>query len=346
MKAKEYKDFLLGSLKPWCRPAGANHVLTRCYYCKDSKTPSHGHFYILVPPDGSDLPSYFYCQKCHTTGVVTSQRLLDWGVYNSTVAIDITQHNSRVLSLPQNRKFKGNDIYRVNNTIISEDDLTKFKLGYINSRLGTTLSIQDCIDNKIVFNLNDLVKENNLSLTRDKRIVDALDSDFIGFLSYDNAFLNMRNLQIHNNLHQSINKRYVNYNVFDKFDNTHRVYIIPNVLNLADPNPIEIHMAEGPFDILSIKYNLVRSNYNKIYGAILGSGYKGFIRFIMTSLKTPNIIIHIYADKDIDRYDIVDLAEFLNAFKIPIYLHRNIYRNEKDFGVPPNRIIDSIERIK
>ena len=230
--------------------------------------------------------------------------------------------------------------------MISEDKLTQFKLDYINNRLGTVLSIPECIDNKIVFNLNDLINENKLELTRDKRIVDALDSDFVGFLSYDNAFLNMRNLQIHDNLHSSIDKRYVNYNVFNKYDNTHRVYVIPNSLNLYDPKPLEVHMAEGPFDILSIKYNLVKTSYNKIFGAILGSGYKGFIRFVLTTLKIPNIIVHIYADKDIDRFAIVDLADFLRPFGIPIYLHRNTYGNEKDFGVQSNKIIDSVERIR
>lgn len=299
-----------------------------------------------MPPDDSDLPSYFYCQKCHASGVVTAQRLLEWGIFDPAVGVDITQHNTRVLSLPQNRKFKCHDIYQISNKMISEDKLTQFKLDYINNRLGTVLSIPECIDNKIVFNLNDLINENKLELTRDKRIVDALDSDFVGFLSYDNAFLNMRNLQIHDNLHSSIDKRYVNYNVFNKYDNTHRVYVIPNSLNLYDPKPLEVHMAEGPFDILSIKYNLVKTSYNKIFGAILGSGYKGFIRFVLTTLKIPNIIVHIYADKDIDRFAIVDLADFLRPFGIPIYLHRNTYGNEKDFGVQSNKIIDSVERIR
>lgn len=335
----------MAKIKPFCRPAGANHVVCRCFYCLDSKTRTHGHFYISIPPENSNDPSLFYCQKCHASGIVTSQKLLEWGIFESSIAINLTQRNAYVLSLPENRKYKDSDIYRISNTTISQDKLSEYKLNYINGRIGTNLSMQECIDNKIVINLNDLINENHLQYTRDQRIVNSLDSDFVGFLSYDNAFLNMRNLQIHDNLHPSINKRYINYHVFNKYDNTNRVYVIPNWLNLTDPNPIELHMAEGPFDILSIKYNLVKNPYNKIFAAILGSGYKGLVRFILTQLKTPNLVIHLYADADISRDTILDLAEFIEPFRIPIYLHRNIYEGEKDYGVPMNRIIDSVDQV-
>lgn len=307
---------------------------------------AHGHFYILIPPEGSTEPSYFYCQKCHTTGIVTSQKLLEWGAYDQAIAIDLTQYNSSVLSLPENRKFRDSEIYNVSNTIASDDKLTDFKLNYINTRLGTALTKLDCSMNKIVLNLGDILKENHIQeLSRDSRIVEALDSDFVGFLSYDNAFINLRNLEIHKNLHASINKRYVNYNIFGKFDNTNRVYVLPVALNLTDPKPIELHMAEGPFDILGIKYNVVKTQYNIIYAAILGSGYKGLIRFILISLKIPNLTIHLYADADIKRGIILDLADFLAPYRIPLYLHRNLYIGEKDYGVTPDRIIDGIEKI-
>ena len=69
------------------------------------------------------------------------------------------------------------------------------------------------------------------------------------------------------------------------------------------------------------------------------------IRFILSELRIPNAIFHIYADSDIDRHVLLDLAEFVFPFKIPIYLHRNGYSGEKDFGVPANKIIDVVERI-
>ena len=344
MDGNLYKNMLLAVLKPWARPAGQHHVLTRCKYCADSKTYSHGHFYISIPEDGSDEPSKFYCQKCHIGGYVTTQKLLEWGVVNEQLYSEIGQYNRKILSLPKNKKYISPDILPISNIRVSTDELTMKKLSYINSRIGVNLSIRDCIENKIMFNLNDLISENRLSITRDQRIIDALDSYFVGFLSYDNAFINMRNLAKPGTLYQSIDKRYVNYNVNNKAD-TQRIYIIPNTLNFNDPMPMELHMAEGPFDVLSIKYNLVRNTYNKIFGGVLGSGYKGLVRFVLTTLKIPNLVIHLYADQDIDRFIIVDLAEFIRPFGIPLYLHRNAYPGEKDFGVPIDRIVDSVEKL-
>lgn len=345
MDANVYKNLLLATLKPWARPAGKNHVLTRCKYCPDSKTYSHGHFYISIPEDGSDEPSQFYCQKCHTGGYVTTQRLLEWGIVDEQLYSEIGQYNRRILSLPKNKKYVSLDILPISNSRITTDELTMKKLGYINSRIGVNLSIKDCVKNKIVFNLNDLLCENKLGITRDQRIIDSLDSYFIGFLSYDNAFINMRNLAKPGTVYHTIDKRYVNYNITNKADNTQRIYIIPNALNFNDPTPMELHMAEGPFDVLSIKYNLAKSTYNKIFGGVLGSGYKGLVRFVLTTLKIPNLIIHLYADQDIDRFVIVDLAEFIRPFRIPLYLHRNTFPGQKDFGVPINQIRDSSEKL-
>lgn len=258
---------------------------------------------------------------------------------------EIGQYNRRVLSLAKNKKYAIPDVLPISNTAVNIDELTMKKLRYINSRLGTNLSIKDCIDDKIVFNLDDLIHANSLRPTRDSRIIEALDSYFIGFLSYDNAFLNMRNLSTTDNLHHSINKRYINYNVVDKLDNTQRVYIVPTSINLSDPTPIELHMAEGPFDVLSIKHNLVGDSYNKIFGGVLGSGYKGLVRFVMTTLKIPNLSVHIYADADIDRFVITDLADFIRPYGVSLYLHRNAYPGEKDFGVPMDRIVDSVETL-
>lgn len=344
--AKEYKERLLKEIKPWCKPAGYDHVVTRCKYCSDSKSMNHGHFYISIPND--DEPSMFYCQKCHVGGIVTSSILAEWGTYDANLNVSIAQYNKRVLGLAKNKIYKDRSIYRINNTSITNDELTQYKLKYISDRLGIPFTIQDCIDNKVVLNLKDLMQQNNLTPTRDQRIVDSLDAGFIGFLSYDNAFINMRNLGIRKDLHQSIDRRYINYNIFNKFNNTMKTYILPAQLNLLDPNPIELHMAEGPFDVLSIKYNVVKSDYNKIYAGILGSGYKGVIKFAVTQFKIPNIVIHIYMDSDQHVEDIFDqeLRDFMVQYRIRFFVHRNISPGQKDHGVPADKIIDSVEEIK
>lgn len=341
----DYGEYLKSHIPNAKYASGKREINCRCMYCSDSKNQNKGHFYISIPQSDQEL-SYFDCKKCHASGLVTHTKLIEWGLYDSNIGMSLNKYNSKVLSLPNNKTIKNEYVYNVKYTHITDDKLTRFKLNYINERLGTQLTYDDCIREKIVLNIKDLLSQNNITeYTRHNSIMECLDTSFIGFLSYDNSFLNMRNLEI-NELPSSLNKRYINYNVFNKMDNTYRFYIIPNNIHLLDPTPIEVHIAEGPFDILSIYHNMYNANNNqKIYAAVGGSGYKGLIRFIINTLKIVNPIIHIYPDKDIDHYKMEDIARLLYPFHLELYIHRNLCINEKDFGVPLNRIRDSVSRL-
>lgn len=343
LDSNTYIEFLTSHIKPFAHPvAGRKEVNCRCFYCADSSNMRKGHFYISVPKE--DEPSYFYCQKCHAQGIVTNDKLIEWGIFNSEMGVEITRYNSKVLTLTKNKKFANNFVYNVRNSLITEDKLSLFKLKYINDRLGTNLTLGDCIQNKIVLNIKDLIQENRLELTRHPNIVDQLDANFLGFLSFDNAFINMRNLGIRE-VYQSIDKRYINYNVFDKYDNTLKFYVPPINIDLLDPSPVRLHLAEGPFDILSIKYNLVGPSNRDIFVSVGGSSYKGCIRHFITNMGLYNLEIHIYMDNDQSQKQIYDTSILLRYFNIPLYIHNNAYPNEKDYGVPRDRIIDNIIKI-
>lgn len=341
----EYSTFLQTHIKPWCRSASGGRVVNcRCFYCSDSKNTNHGHFYISIPQSDDEL-SLFYCQKCKVGGVVTPEKLIEWNIFDSDISSLLSDKNRKAMNNPNNLKYKSLKKYNVRYDYISTDDLTSAKLAYINSRLGTSLNYIDCINMKIILNLSDLFKANYyLNKTRSNMIIDQLDGGFIGFLSYDNAFLNMRKFTDVINYHKSIDKRYVNYNVMGKYDNTCRFYCIPNTINLM--YPIHLHVAEGPFDILSIYYNIATEYNNHIFCAVGGSGYKGLIRYFISILRTPNLIIHVYPDNDQDRSTIIDISDYLYPFGYQFYIHRNIFSGEKDFGVPKNRIQEVIERIR
>ena len=112
-----YIDFLTSHIKPFAHPvAGRKEVNCRCFYCADSSNMRKGHFYISVPKE--DEPSYFYCQKCHAQGIVTNEKLIEWGIFNSQMGVEITRYNSKVLSLTKNKKFANNFIYNIRNTFI------------------------------------------------------------------------------------------------------------------------------------------------------------------------------------------------------------------------------------
>lgn len=346
MNVEYYKNYLLSTIKPWAKVvSGGREINCRCMYCADSTNASHGHFYIKIPKDENDI-SVFNCVKCHVSGIVTPDKLIQWGMnYDNTVVQQISYTNQNYKKKNGN-KFNDAVIYNLFNPYnITVDKLTQYKMDYISKRLGIPWGLPECIENKVILNLNDLIKSNQLNITRDPRIVEALDSNFLGFISYDNAFCNMRNLEL-GEVYKTIDKRYINYNIYDQLDNTHKFYIPPVNINPNSYMPIKIHIAEGPFDILSIKYNLVRELDNNIYIGITGSGYKGILRFILTELALINIELHLYPDNDMKPNVIYDLCEFLRPFQFPIYVHHNDYPGEKDFGVPRGRIKERIERIK
>ena len=61
-------------------------------------------------------------------------------------------------------------------------------------------------------------------------------------------------------------------------------------------------------------------------------------------MRLPNLEIHMYPDND--KYGSMNrMKSIMNKIPdpcIPVYLHYNKYPDEKDFGVPSNKIYESI----
>ena len=299
-----YGEFLKSHIPTARYASGGKEILCRCFYCPDSADMSSAHFYIQIPQNKNQV-SKFYCHKCHTSGYVTHKVLIQWGIYDDSIASFLIDHNKHAMSNRKNNKLyidtvnyyynpgfgeytPGQNLY---NDFINPDDLSASKLRYINNRLGLNLSYQDIINMKLVLNLNDIIKRNNLTPTRYPPIINDLDQNFMGFISLDNSFINMRRLVREGVVYKNIDKRYVNYSLHGKSNNTERFYTIPKCIDLTQPRPIQLHIAEGPFDILSIYYNL-RNQSDDIYTSIAGSNYKGIIRYFITTMKLPYLEIH------------------------------------------------------
>lgn len=340
------KEYLLEHVPNTSLASGGRFLLTKCVFCGDGKHTTSRHMYICVENE-NEIP-WCYCHLCHGTSRITPEFLSTYfNIYNIEFLTNLAIHNKKILSNPNNRhKIKDMEIYHIKNDYITENELSKVKLKYINKRLGTNLEYKDLFDLKIVLNLYDLLDRNNITkLTRDKKVVDELDKSFLGFISTDNAFVNLRNLRRGKLSISNIDKKYINYSLFNKEDNTQRFYIIPNQIDLNNPNPIKIHIAEGAFDILSIYLNLRKEKEHNIYAAILGSGYLNIIKHFINRLKLINIEFHFYKDNDMDNFVIYSIIELLKPYCIPVYLHINMYPDEKDFGVPLERINERIERV-
>lgn len=321
--------------------SGQKEYLTRCPLCMDSKNPKSAHFYISIPQNENDIALYD-CKKCNAHGIFNQKILREFEIYDTEMISEIIKRNKKILSNPNNKINTFTGIYQLNNNYITINELSDIKLKYINHRLGLNLAYQDLLDNKIILNLYDLLASNNITtLTRAQNIADQLNESFIGFISFDNAYINMRNLRSKGQVYKSIDKRYVNYNIFNKVDNSKRYYIIPTEINTLSIDPIQIHIAEGPFDILGVFYNVMNGDkQNKIYSSIGGKSYINMIKFFLQELGLINVEFHIYIDNDIEDRDIYYMANILSGLNLDIYFHRNIYPNEKDYGVPKDRIKD------
>lgn len=336
-----YANFLLSRM-PRAKPAsGRKEIVCQCRYCDDK----HAHMYLNIP-NGSDTPLMFYCQRCNTRGFVTPEKLMEWNVYDDNIAQEIIEHNKKISKTSS--KYSNREVYILFNNYINKDKLSSKKLEYLNNRLGVNLTYDDCMNLKIVLNLHDLLNSNKhiTTLTRHESIVNELDINFLGFISLDNAFVALRRLVEEGKVYKSIDKRYVNYSIFNKFENIERFYTIPTVVNLAQPDRVKLHVAEGPMDILSIYLNL-RNREPGLYTSVSGSNYFNLIKHFMLSMKLSYIEVHIYPDNDKQGSDnnMKYISDQLSKIYIPTYIHRNVAKGEKDMGVSPDRIKEVIYQL-
>lgn len=342
-----YKDFLLKNI-PSARPAsGGKMINCRCMECADSKNIKSAHMYISIPYD-NDKPSYYYCHKCNQSGKVDHHTLIKWGLYDKDIALGLNEYLTQLRLSGKANKYFHPPVYQIRHSYVTMNAKTEEKRHYICERIGRDLSVSDLNDLKICLNLIDLLEENNVKrLSRDKRIVMELDKEFIGFISIDNAYLNMRRTCDEGIVNPAIDKRYINYKIFSKDETTERFYTIPATINLNTTERIKLNIAEGPFDILSIYLNL-RNKESGIYTAVAGNNYFNIIMHFLIKMQLPNTELHFYTDND--RFGTIDrIRKVMNIIPdktIPVYIHKNTFEGEKDFGVPISRIHESIMQLR
>lgn len=344
---KDFIDYMKKLIPNLKEVSGGSEILCRCRYCDDSKDMSKAHMYIKVPQSEDDI-SYYHCFKCNNSGVLNSRKLMEWGIYDPIIGSELdtlyqTAYNNGKL-------FAKENIIRYNFQNVCMDlKLGYEKLDYINNRLGTKLTIDDCLDSKILLNLKDGISYNKTPLTRDRYLIEQLNQNFVGFISHDNNFVNLRRLVDEGIVAKSIDLRYVNYNIHNNKGNTEKFYMLPfNGYNVNDPYIINVHIAEGPFDILSIRYNLNPFNTKDIFIAIGGSGYLSTVKHLIYEFKLARFNLHLYPDNDNIGTDenMMSIAEYLRPFvTIDVYIHRNMSPGQKDYGVRFDKIQDHILRI-
>lgn len=321
--------------------SGGKEIIKRCHFCGDSRDPTSKHLYIGLKPDGSIA---YNCFKCNTSGYVDGNFFRSLGCYDVDL-ITLCQENNRSKSsyIESTNKRK---IARSKDPILVYRDApeTQKKLEHLRKRLGYPFQFEDLARFKIILNLYDYINSNTVgTLTRNKNICDQIDQFFLGFLSTDNAYIIMRRLVPEGKLHPNIDSRYINYNIYGINDSSSRYYILPTQI---DPNrKVIINIAEGPFDILGVYLNTNSIKDNAIFAAIGGKSYMSIVKYFIINYGFMDFELHVYVDNDVDNYEMYKLADLIKPFRPIVYIHRNLFPGEKDFGVIKDRIDERIVKL-
>lgn len=342
MNKEELRQYLLNNL-PLAREAkGGEQIICKCAICNDKS----GHCYI-GPFDDSDAPVMYNCFKCDPTddrrkGIVNQEFLNRYQVW-----MPGNYSNGASSSYIKKKRIGNRQVLDIVNNIEDTNE-NRLKLQYINKRLGLQLTYSDMVRLKIFPNLQYLLNSNQISsYTRNEAIIKQLGSNFIGVLGTNNNIVSLRRL-VDTGLHESINKKYINYVITERMD-AEKFYMIPNAVDSM--KPIHIHIAEGFFDVLGIFFNVMNCNVEQnLYIAGFGKSYEEALKFLLCNFPMLYTIVHLYPDLDVNDYTVRGICNRMMPVVNEIYVHRNMYvyngKQEKDFGVPKEKIICGTLEIK
>jgi len=195
-----------------------------------------------------------------------------------------------------------------------------------------------------VINLFDFIKYNDIKTIpgMKPRYLQFLNDNYIGFLSTNNNIITMRKIT-----KAEFGGRYVKVVINPSNVNPCSFYSIPNSINLLYTDDINIHIAEGTFDIESIFYNVQNQNKsNNFYYAACGFGYMTIIEYLVYIGINTGLTIHIYSDSDkADKnyFDFLKRKPNIAAWLDHLVIHRNVFPGEgkRDYGVPASQIKES-----
>ena len=322
---------MLHQIFPEAKDVSSNReVAINCPLCaKQGDIDSGKHMYISLGLDNKP-PMYNCFRRTGHSGLLTKynlEHLSNYSQYIDTVLMEeIENHNKAYSNYGRLQSIREQKLP----LIVPDTKKYKYKLDYLSTRLGTQFNTDMCRENKIILSLYEFLYNNYIhTYTMDKRSMDKLDRDFIGFLTNTGTSIIMRNLT-------NIGSRYIKYNIIENAPISY--YILPSEINIY--KPIEVYIAEGPFDILSIFYNLNGSRQNKVYASIGSKAYLNLIKYLLVDLGLVNFRLHVYIDKNIENSILYSLKKYLYPIEIEIIIHMNMYNGEKDYGVPKHRIID------
>ena len=335
MKLEKVCDFL--KTQPRYRDSGDN-ILIQCFICGDSKNKEKaGNMSIKVNVSPGE-PLYYHCfrSECQCSGFLKTEDLQTMGCNDTEVLMELAAWNKEVNPRLEKKFYvKENHGYQFVNLAIS-DNLEK--LNYINNRLGTNLEFQDLKNFKIQLGLYEFLRINYITkLAFSQERCNLLDEYTIGFLSMYGDYLICRD----------ITKRIITGNRYTTYrirgspkEDDMKIYAIPGEIDILDPAPVDINIAEGTFSILGayLNTNIRKKQKNSIWLANCGSGYKTTLLHTSKQYGLLDINLHIWSDSEIkvEKYEklIKEAKAHMNINSATVYYNSIA----EDFGYSKNQI--------
>lgn len=312
----------------------------RCPYCGDSQRRlDHGHMGIHIDLNQDDAMVY-NCFRCGASGVLTDDVLDDLDVHLSEDDVQQFRRYAKKIAKITNRTIVKTERFRV--PICTQTRDTEIKRAYLCNRLERDFNYEDMAKAKIIPSLaqfmiaNEIVSIPNIQDWQ----LGILDKYYLGFLSSNNNQITLRNLG-------DKGPRYFKVILNPLNTDNNSFYSIPSQLDLMYLNELHVHIAEGTFDILSIKYNLNPQYEHQAFYASCGYSYMAILRNLIRHGIVTHLNVHIYADRDKSDQDHWKLLHSnpLHSFIEHAYLHRNAVPGEKDYGVPMKQIKDTARKL-
>lgn len=323
-----------------------NEIICHCHNIScDDRSSSHGHLYIKVQ-DGT--PLLYHCFKCNTSGIVNSQFIRDYLGYSPEekllVIIDSYNRNFDKRYFPKVSGLGGIRSYLNDIPIASSNDNDLSALHYISNRLGFAVTPEYVKNKRIIVSLASFLKLNGIYLARDKYNLAVAKT--VGFLSDTGAMVNLRFIEPNQKY------RYYKLNIYGNNIDTSYYIFSSNSSNTIDiGKDLHIYIGEGPFDVLGYENYLANTAdgvpENSIFCAAGGKSYTAALSYILLKynlgLNNIKLDIHYLLDREIDvnlvKYDYLS-SKISSIYNMEVCYHKNVFDNEKDFGVPINRIKD------
>ena len=325
----EMKETLL--LTPYAKVVDSEHINIRCPICGDSQKHKDGAHCGIWIKEGQ--PLIYHCWICEDSGIVDTNFMNLLDIDNNELMNQVNLYNKASMKRKDNsfKIYKEDRIY--NFPQISDTENHRAKLGYMIDRLGVPFTYETIEALRIVFSLEDYLTLNKVRWNpKYKKSMYYLNRDYIGFVSTTKDLVNLRCIQADPKI------RYIKYPLYENQVGSEQMYVIPTMADMFNPE-IDLHLAEGPFDILGVLFHVRKANIrNQIYAAIGGSGYQKAIRYFLRKGFLTNMNLWIYSDSDKSIHFYDRLIKRYRSWLKSIHIIYNTYKGEKDFGVPKSRI--------